>query len=121
MKTAMAAGIDGFSLNVANDGTTIDKAVPLAYQAAEKLGNFKVFLQFDYSHGAWDAGALSNYISKYASSPAQFKMQGKPLVSTFEGTPDAWPAVKAATGCYLVPDWTSKKGSGPGLFNMADG
>ena len=121
MKTAAAAGIDGFALNVANDGTTIDNAVPIAYQAAEQLGNFQVFLQFDYNHGPWDAPTISAHVNKYAGSPAQLKIHGKPLVSTFEGSADAWPAVKAATGCHFVPDWTSKKTAATGLFAMADG
>ena len=119
--TAAAAGLDGFALNVADDGTTIDTQVPLAYQAAEQAGNFKVFLQFDFSMGAWDAATLSQHISKHAGSLAQFKVGGKPLVSTFEGPLDPWPAVKAATGCHFVPDWTSKKGSGAAAFAATDG
>ena len=123
---AHEAGLDGFALNVAADGSC-DKQIPMAYQAAERASQngttFKVFLQFDDCNGNWQAPQLTQTIAKYSGSPAQLKVGGKPLVSTFEGA-DAgtdWASVKSATGSYLVPDWTSKKGSNPGLFGVADG
>lgn len=50
------------------------------------------------------------WINAYKGSRAQFMVDGKPFVSTFEGPGFAasWADVKAQTGpLYLVPDWTS--------------
>jgi Glycosyl hydrolase family 71 len=66
-----------------------------------------------------------DWINKYKNSPAQLKVDGKPMVSTFEGPgwADNWAAVRQATGnIYLVPDWTSLGPQGfAGRLNQVDG
>ncbi|KAK2770419.1 alpha-glucanase [Colletotrichum kahawae] len=46
---------------------------------------------------------------KYSASPARFRHEGRPFVSTFEGTAQAedWVDFKAQTGCFFLPDWSS--------------
>ncbi|QRW12672.1 alpha-1,3-glucanase [Ceratobasidium sp. AG-Ba] len=61
-----------------------------AFNAAEESGTgFKMFMSFDMSvnpcAGPADAAPLREYITKYASHPAQFKFNGKVFASTFAG------------------------------------
>lgn len=44
---AQKAHIDGFVLNVGPQDSYTDPVVQRAYAAAEKLGNFSLFLSFD--------------------------------------------------------------------------
>ena len=107
---AKTAKIDGFAMNVAAGDPNTDRVLAAAYAAAENAGDFTMFLSFDYlSWGAWDAGQVINKINQYKYSLAQFNYQGKPLVSTFEGVGSIgdWADIKAATGCFFVPDWSS--------------
>lgn len=122
---AKGAKIDGFAMNIAAGDPNTDKVLSAAYSAAELAGGFKMFLSFDYlSMGAWSAGQAINKINRYKSSSSQFYYQGKPLVSTFEGVGNIgdWAGIKAATGCFFIPDWTSL---GPAGFashlGIADG
>jgi peptide/nickel transport system substrate-binding protein len=53
---------------------------------------------------------LVDIVNEFGASAAHTKVDGKPLVSTFEGPgwADNWPGVRDATGgIYLVPDWSS--------------
>lgn len=112
---AQEAHIDGFALNIGPQDGYTDQVLERAYQAAETVGNFSLFLSFDYaSAGPWPAARVIRTINKYKSIPAQFYYKGKPLVSTFEGVDNAgdWPSIKSATGCGLIPDWTSLGPSG---------
>lgn len=109
MHLAQAAGIDAFALNVGATDQTTTTQVPKAYAAAAQIG-FKVFLSFDYAaQGPWSSQAVINTIRTYANSPAQFKVNGLPLVSTFEGTAKAsdWATIRQSTPLFLVPEWTS--------------
>ena len=109
MRLAHAAGIDAFALNVGATDHTTTTQVPLAYAAAAQVG-FKVFLSFDYAaQGPWSSQAVINTIRTYANSPSQFKVNGLPFVSTFEGTAKAsdWAAIRHATPVFFVPEWTS--------------
>lgn len=122
---AKAAKIDGFAMNIAAGDPNTDKVLAAAYSAAEIAGGFKMFLSFDYlSVGAWDATQAISKINQYKSSSAQFNYKGKPLVSTFEGVGNIgdWPAIKRATNCFFIPDWSSL---GPAGFashlDIADG
>lgn len=86
-----------------------DKSVAAVFAKAEQLG-FHLFFSFDYAgKGPWDKGDVTKMIQKYASSPAHFRHEGKPMVSTFEGPDQAedWIDIKAATGCFFVPSWSS--------------
>ena len=109
MQLAQAAGIDAFALNVGATDQTTTIQVPQAYAAAAKIG-FKVFLSFDYAtQGPWSSQAVISTIRTYANSPAQFTVNGLPLVSTFEGTAKAsdWATIRQSTPLFLVPEWTS--------------
>jgi len=75
------------------------------------VGNFKLLFSFDYrAQGPWSRDAVTELLRKYTRHPAYFKHDGKrPFVSTFEGAECAedWPAIKAATNAFFVPDWSS--------------
>ena len=109
MHLAQAAGIDAFALNVGATDQTTTTQVPQAYAAAAQTG-FKVFLSFDYAaQGPWSTQAVINTIRTYANSRGQFKVNGLPLVSTFEGTAKAsdWATIRHSTPLFLIPEWTS--------------
>lgn len=109
MRLAQAAGIDAFALNVGATDQTTTSQVPQAYTAAAQVG-FKVFLSFDYAaQGPWSSVAVINTIRTYANSPGQFKVNGLPLVSTFEGTAKGsdWATIRQSTPLFFVPEWTS--------------
>ena len=89
---ARANGIDEFALNIGND-TYTPQQVENAFQAAEQLDqDFKVFFSFDISSGKfpWMAVGdaehwINNFKLQFASRPNQLQVDGKALVSTFEG------------------------------------
>lgn len=50
-------------------------------------------------------------INAYKNSAAQFKVNGLPLVSTFEGPDDSgdWPSIRSQVdGIFFLPDWISQ-------------
>ncbi|KAE8132052.1 glycosyl hydrolase family 71-domain-containing protein [Aspergillus pseudotamarii] len=125
MTLAQEAHIDAFALNMAHNEATNEQSVENAFQAAESLV-FQLFFSFDYAgNGPWPQAEVIAMLQKYSSSSAHYRYQGKPFVSTFEGPGNAedWIAIKAATGCFFVPDWSSL-GAKPALQlagGVADG
>ncbi|KAF4860448.1 Glucan endo-1,3-alpha-glucosidase agn1 [Colletotrichum siamense] len=116
IKLAQEAHIDAFALNMAKGEPMNTKAIADAFSNAEALG-FKLFFSFDYAgRGPFSKDEVISWINKYAPSSAYFKHQGKPFVSTFEGPDQAedWVDIKATTGCFFVPDWSSL-GAGPAV------
>ncbi|KKK18527.1 hypothetical protein AOCH_005654 [Aspergillus ochraceoroseus] len=112
---AQKSHIDGFALNVAPQDGYTDRVLQTAYDAAEKIGNFSLFIAFDYgSGGPWPPDRVITIINTYKNRRAQYLYNGKPLVSTFEGVANAadWPNIKNATGCMFMPCWTSLAPSG---------
>jgi len=109
---ATASAIDGFALNIgAGDNHTLE-ALHGAYDSAAKLGNFSLFLSFDFgATGNWTVESVASLINDFRDEPAQFKVNGKPLVSTFEGFgfAEKWKDVrrKVPGDIYFVPDWSS--------------
>lgn len=102
----------------------------LAYSAAEELReqrgiDFVLFLSFDMAAGEWPVVLVISCINEFKDSPAQFKVNDLPFVSTFEGPRWAnnWPAVREATGgIYFVPDWSSLGPHGVGeKLRLIDG
>ena len=104
----------------------------MAFDAANSLGNgFKLMFSFDYAgRGSFGADEVIGLINQYKIHPACFYRGSQPLVSTFEGPSkaDDWPGIKAATGCFFIPSWSSygaKKavaaggGTADGLFSWA--
>lgn len=107
---AQSAHIDAFALNIAANEPHTTESLDLAFSAAASRG-FKLFFSFDYAgNGPFDQSDVISYINKYAASSAYFQHNGKPFVSTFEGPENAadWVAIKSATGCFFVPDWSSE-------------
>ncbi|KAL2022037.1 hypothetical protein VTK56DRAFT_6277 [Thermocarpiscus australiensis] len=111
IQTARAAGIDGFALNIGPSDPWTDAQLHLAYTIAEQLGDFFLFISFDMAPGrSWAVVQVVDLINRYKGSVAQMLVNGKPLVSTFEGPAwsDNWPEVRCRTGgIFLVPDWSS--------------
>ncbi|KAF4839834.1 Mutanase [Colletotrichum siamense] len=106
---AKEAHIDAFALNMAQGEEMNDKSVKAVFAKAEQLG-FQLFFSFDYAgNGPWKKQVVIDMLKKYSSSPAHFRHEGKPFVSTFEGPAQAddWIDIKAQTGCFFVPDWSS--------------
>ncbi|RYP36998.1 hypothetical protein DL767_003153 [Monosporascus sp. MG133] len=122
---ARAAGIDGFALNAGAQDTYNDVQLPLAYEAAASVPGFKVFISFDQAASSWSPDQVAARVRQFRDSPAQFKINGLPVVSTFEGPgwADNWAQVRAATGgIYLIPDWSSLGPQGvAGRLNIIDG
>ncbi|KAK3991566.1 glycoside hydrolase [Cladorrhinum sp. PSN332] len=110
VKTAQEAGVDGFALNIGPSDVWTEAQLAHAYREAEQAGDFYVFLSFDMTAGSWTVEQVVNLINQYKESPAQMLVDGKPLVSTFEGPDWAenWEAVREQTeGIFLMPDWSS--------------
>lgn len=67
--------------------------------------------------GCWSVSQVVNIINRYRGSSAQMLIDGRPLISTFEG-PDwapKWAAVRDATGgICLIPNWSSLGPAGVG-------
>ncbi|MCJ1409372.1 hypothetical protein MMC19_003452 [Ptychographa xylographoides] len=121
IQLAAAAGIDGFALNIGGDSYTTTQ-LNNAFAAANAQKNFTLFISFDYAAYAFTSQSVITYINTYKTQASYFLYNGAPLASTFEGVPNAadWPGIKAATGCFFVPDWTSAKGT-PSTFANVDG
>jgi Glycosyl hydrolase family 71 len=98
-------------LNIGQQDTNTDQVLQKAYAAADTVGNFSLFLSFDYlSGGPWPVDRVVETINKYKTFPAQFYYEkGRPLVSTFEGVSnvDDWTSIRNETNCFAMPDWTS--------------
>lgn len=48
-------------------------------------------------------------LRKYGNNPAYYQHNGKPFVSTFEGSSNAtdWTTIKKYTDCFFVPGWSA--------------
>lgn len=109
IQLAKEAGIDAFAMNMAYDDPVNEPSLADAFYMAGALG-FHLFFSFDYAgNGPWPQQTVISYISKYGSNSAYYHYNGKPFVSTFEGPDNAadWVNIKAATGCFFIPDWSS--------------
>ncbi|GFF25735.1 glucan endo-1,3-alpha-glucosidase agn1 [Aspergillus udagawae] len=109
MKLAKDAHIDAFAMNMAWKDSTNDPSLEMAFNAANSVG-FKLFFSFDYAgNGPWSQDTVIHMIQQYGSNGAYFQYKGKPFVSTFEGPGNAedWVDIKAQTGCFFIPDWSS--------------
>ncbi|CZT16887.1 related to mutanase [Ramularia collo-cygni] len=133
IQLAQNHGIEAFALNIAPpfEGTTATQ-VSNAFTAANDLAgqlssDFKLFFSFDYLGGGipWTSGEIVNVLNDYGKNGAHFQVDGKPMVSTFEGTRDedinSWPGIRSSVrdtigDIYLVPDWDSR---GPNGFDIS--
>ncbi|KAG4420137.1 hypothetical protein IFR04_006700 [Cadophora malorum] len=119
IQLARNTGIDAFVLNIAYPDGNIPGQVANAFAAAEAAGSgFKLFFAFDYLGGGqrWPStgsNSVVSYLNQYKNSPAYFRYNNAPFVSTFEGVDDInqWaeggPIRSAVGAIYFVPDWSS--------------
>lgn len=120
---ARQAGIDGFAMNIGPQDPWTKDQLRLAYTAANDVapGGFGLFISFDMAAGEWKISQVISLINEFKALPAQYEVDGLPLVSTFEGAQWAgnWDSVRQVTGgIFLVPSWTS---IGPhGVFDKLD-
>lgn len=97
MRTAKAHGIDGFALNIGVDGYT-QTQLDHAYAAAEVV-DFDLFISFDFNwYSTSDVDGVSTMFKRYMNMPKQYKVDGKPFVSTFIGDGFDWGAVERQVG-----------------------
>ncbi|KAF2716338.1 glycoside hydrolase family 71 protein [Polychaeton citri CBS 116435] len=125
IQLAAQYGIDGFVLNIAPpfSGSTSTQ-MSYAFQAANALSslNFKMFFSFDYLGGGqpWASSDIITILKAYGPNGAHYQVNGKPMVSTFEGTSNIndWNSIRSSVpgGIYFVPDWTSL---GPNGFSSS--
>ncbi|KAK4201510.1 peptidase S8/S53, subtilisin/kexin/sedolisin [Triangularia verruculosa] len=92
MRLAQEAHIDGFTLNIANEASTVRPLLDKAFWVANNLG-FKLFFLYDYAgRGPFDKQTVIDLCNDYCNNGAYYRTGGKPLLTTFEG-PNwaAWP------------------------------
>ena len=104
MTRAKAIGIDAFALNIA---TGQENQVQFAYDSAAAKG-LKAFISFDcnfYQPGS--EGTIGSTISRFASHPAQLRVNNKVFVSTFIGDNLNVNAIRSAAGVdiYFAPNF----------------
>jgi glucan endo-1,3-alpha-glucosidase len=121
---AKGSGIDGFALNIGSSDSWNTAQLPLAYNAAAASG-FSVFLSFDMAASSWTVDQVVSLVNQFKTYSAQFKVNGLPFVSTFEGPSWSgnWASVRSSTGgIFLVPDWSSLGPAGVGnMVGLIDG
>jgi len=60
-----------------------------------------------------DGNSVVGYLNQYKDSPAHFRVDNKPMVSTFEGVNNIWdwahggPVRNLVGDIHFVPDWSS--------------
>ena len=94
---------DAIALNIGENDWQRNQA----YQAAQNFGTgVKLFYSFDLTEMACDLKDLIARVNKYADHPNQFKVNGKPMVSSYSGDclgNSGWANLKARTNGYLMP------------------
>lgn len=97
-------GVDALALNIGFDSWQ-PAQVASAYAAAVGT-NFKLFISFDFTEIACDVNSVANWVNQYANHPNQFKINGKPFISSFSGDclgNAGWANLKAMTNGYVMP------------------
>jgi len=99
-------GVDALALNIGSDVWELTQ-VANAYSAAESLGTgFKMFLSFDFTAMACTLSNLVSSVNRFANHPNQLKINGRPMVSSFEGKclgNSGWASLKSQTNGYIMP------------------
>ncbi|KAJ5561732.1 Glycoside hydrolase family 71 [Penicillium sp. DV-2018c] len=106
---AQKAHIDAFALNIAYNYPTNNRSLTNAFAAANAL-NFSLLFSFDYvGNGPWPEGEVIGLLRQYGTNKAYYQHNGKPFVSTFEGSANAtdWLTIKKYTDCFFVPGWSA--------------
>lgn len=110
MSLAKSYGITGFALNIGNDPYN-EQQLDFAYQAAEDVGAFDLFISFDFN---WfklgDVDRIINIMKRYYDKKSQLYVDGKVFVSTFIGDGFDWDQVARGVGkeLYSVPFYQPK-------------
>ncbi|GAA5841517.1 hypothetical protein JCM11251_001247 [Rhodosporidiobolus azoricus] len=89
MRIAQEVGLDAFAFNSGHDQYDAEK-VANVFKAAKETG-FKVFFSFDLLHFNQKNASnwiLYDYLQPYALREEYYKLDGKPVVSTFGGNQD---------------------------------
>ncbi|KAL3476673.1 glycosyl hydrolase family 71-domain-containing protein [Aspergillus californicus] len=94
---------------MANEDTTNNIALPMAFTAADDIG-FQLLFSFAYAgNGPWDKSVFIDLIKEYGAGDTYFKNGGSPFVSTFEGpnNADDWKDIKKETdyGLFSWDGW----------------
>ncbi|MDX9866506.1 MAG: endo-1,3-alpha-glucanase family glycosylhydrolase [Kiritimatiellia bacterium] len=88
IRAAQAAGIDGFALNCGGWSVRephYKRRAQLIYQAAKDLGTgFKLLISADYATGL-TSEETRDMVESFRGHPNQFRLDGKPVLSTFGG------------------------------------
>ena len=107
---------DAIALNVGSDDWE-PAQVASAYAAAESLGaSLKLFLSFDFTAMGCTIPNLVSTVNQYANHPNQFKVDGKPMISSFEGGclgNAGWASLQSQTNGYTMPFISGLEGSFP--------
>ena len=129
IQLASSFGIDGFVLNFIAPAIASETQLQNAFTAMKSLvgttaADFKLLFSLDYNcDPPWTDDDIISLMTEYGSNEHYFKVDNKPMLSTFEGpNVNDWAAIKQsiAGGTYFVPDWTSL---GPTAFptELVDG
>lgn len=67
----------------------------------------KLFFSFDFASGyPSSVSSVVTLVNSYASDSNQFLVNGKPMISSYEGgtlSASDWASIKSQTGGYLMP------------------
>ncbi|CAA7261980.1 unnamed protein product [Cyclocybe aegerita] len=101
-----AKGVDAVALNIGRSEWQKTQ-VQLAYDAATSLGSsIKLFYSFDFTEMDCTLSDFVSRVNKYKNHPSQFKVNGKPMISSYSGDclgNSGWASLKTQTGGYLMP------------------
>ncbi|ODN93422.1 hypothetical protein L198_05287 [Cryptococcus wingfieldii CBS 7118] len=126
MQLAKDAGIDGFALNIGVDSYS-EGQLDLAYAACETLSEFNVFISFDFNwYTLANVTGVADMLKRFKDSSAQYRVDGKPFVSSFIGDGFDWSSTASQVGeeLYAVPFFQATEDNAndagvSGLFSWA--
>ncbi|KAG6907007.1 hypothetical protein DXG01_010975 [Tephrocybe rancida] len=106
IKAISARGVDALALNYGGDSWQLDQ-IASAYGAVAAISSpLKLFLSPDFTIHSCDIATTIKEVKRFAGHPSQFKVDGKVLVSSFEGAclgADGWERLRTETGAWLMP------------------
>ncbi|HEY3329777.1 MAG TPA: endo-1,3-alpha-glucanase family glycosylhydrolase [Capsulimonadaceae bacterium] len=118
IKEAKSMGIDGFGLDVMQANPNMQATVAALFQAAQQVGGFQLFFEFDEGTGPLPSPDYVWYMQQYANHPAYFRVNGQAVMGCYGGEygfspasagPAWWqtnviaPLATAGINVYFVP------------------
>ncbi|KAF9559027.1 hypothetical protein CPC08DRAFT_763569 [Agrocybe pediades] len=101
-----AKGVDAIALNIGGSEWQRGQ-IDSAYAAAQASGTgIKLFYSFDLTEMDCNLGDLVTRVNRFANHPAQFKINGKVMISSYAGDclgHAGWASLKQQTNGYLMP------------------